>query len=245
MSTRDLFSRHQKIAFQFSGGRDSLAALLVLKEYWGEMTVYHLDAGDSFPETEEVIRWAAERLPRLVRVQGKRRESIAQFGLPSDLVPAANTAIGRLVSGAMPIQGRYDCCARSLMVPMHDRMLEDGVTLIVRGQRNADYVTPPLRSGESNAGFEYFYPIEQWSDEMVMAYLEAAQAPVTPFYAAGMTTTPDCMRCPAWWSEGRAAYLKNRHPDAYNDYQTNLAVVAAAIAPALTNLAVEQEHRHG
>ncbi len=53
--TASAFARHKRIAFQFSGGRDSTAALYLLRAYWSRMTVIHLDTGDQFPETREVV----------------------------------------------------------------------------------------------------------------------------------------------------------------------------------------------
>ena len=69
-----------------------------------------------------------------------------EHGWPTDLLPAQNTPVGRMVSGReLRLQGRFDCCARSLMLPLHERMKHDGITLIVRGQRDEEYAAQPLR----------------------------------------------------------------------------------------------------
>jgi SAM-dependent methyltransferase len=136
------WARHVgRIAFQFSGGRDSTAALYVLRERWPQMAVYHLDTGDQFPETRAVVAQVEADLLRagvvLQRIVSDVKQVRETHGYPVDLVPVDNTDFGRLVSGeSLKLTGRYECCARSLMAPMHARMIEDGITLIVRAQRD-------------------------------------------------------------------------------------------------------------
>jgi 3'-phosphoadenosine 5'-phosphosulfate sulfotransferase (PAPS reductase)/FAD synthetase len=223
------FARHQRIGFQFSGGRDSTAALYLLRPYWSRMTVYHLDTGDQFPETRAVVE-AVERDMPIVRIRGDVRTVREQFGMPSDLVPVDNIDVGRLVSGReVKLQSRYECCWRSLMVPMHQRMIDDGVTLIVRGQRDDEYASPPKRSGETGDGFEVLYPIQNWTGEQVSDYLKDNGLPIAPFYERGARRAPECMGCTAWWDEGRAAYLREYHHAAFENYETNMKVIRIEI----------------
>lgn len=232
------FARHDRIAFQFSGGRDSVAALFRLRPFWHRMTVYHLDTGDQFPETREVVQRVERMLPRrMVRIEGNVEAVREQFGLPSDVLPVDNTPIGRMVSGrATKLQSRYDCCARSLMNPMHARMVADGITLIVRGQRDDEYDAPPLRSGDVQGGIEVLYPVQDWSAERVMRYLKDNQLPLAPFYDAGMKRAPECMGCTAWWDEGRPAYLKQWHPVAFAAWRDRMGAVRGEINRQLAML---------
>ena len=48
---REYLDRHDKIALQFSGGKDSLAVLYLCKEWWNKITVVWLNTGSAFPET--------------------------------------------------------------------------------------------------------------------------------------------------------------------------------------------------
>lgn len=225
------FWRHERIAMQFSGGRDSLATLYSLRPYWDRMTVYHLDTGDQFPETRELVEKIAAMVPRFERIQGMLADTIANHGLATDLLPTNNTQVGQMVSGAKhKMLDRYDCCYRSLMRPMHNRMIDDGVTLIIRGQRDSDYKSPPKKSGDIEGQFEVLYPIQSWSDKDVMAYLEKIDAPITRFYAEGLDTTLECMTCTAWWDDGRAAYLKKHYPEKYQEYIRKLGIVRDAIS---------------
>jgi 3'-phosphoadenosine 5'-phosphosulfate sulfotransferase (PAPS reductase)/FAD synthetase len=233
------FRRHRNIAFQYSGGRDSTAALFKLRDRWDRMTVYHLDTGDQFPELREVVDAVDKLLPRpMVRIATDVKASRVEHGFPSDLVPVDNTPVGRLVSGRhIKIVSRYDCCAHNLMVPMHRRMLADGMTLIVRGQRDAEYAQAPMRSGQvSPEGLEVLYPIQDWSSELVDQFLRDEGAPVAPFYARGMKRAPECMGCTAWWDEGRLAYMREHHPEAFDRVSFRVNAVHAEIRHQLAQL---------
>jgi 3'-phosphoadenosine 5'-phosphosulfate sulfotransferase (PAPS reductase)/FAD synthetase/ubiquinone/menaquinone biosynthesis C-methylase UbiE len=223
------FTRHARIGFQFSGGRDSTAALYLLRPYWDRMTVYHLDTGDQFPETRAVVAQVEKDVP-LVRIYSDVAKVREQHGLASDLVPVDNTDIGRMVSGRqVKLQSRYDCCARTLMLPMHERMRRDGITLIVRGQRDDEYAAPPKRSGESGDGFEVLYPIQTWTGEQVSAYLKDNGLPLAQFYERGARRAPECMGCTAWWDEGRAGYMRDHHPEAFEAYRANMKTIRIEI----------------
>lgn len=227
--------RHTRVGFQFSGGRDSTAALYLLRPYWHQMTIYHLDTGDQFPATRAVVdrveadlAAAGVKLERIVSDVSAVRE---QFGMPSDLVPVDNHAyVGRHVSGrAMQIQSRYECCTRALMHPMHQRMLADGITLIVRGQRDDEFNRPPYRSGDVGEGFEFLYPIQSWDGARVSAYLQDEGLPLADYYDSGARRAPECMGCTAWWDEGRAAYMRQKHPAEHAVLVRNLAEIRAEI----------------
>lgn len=235
------FARHQRIGFQFSGGRDSTAALYMLRPYWDRMTVYHLDTGDQFPETRAVVD-RVEQDVQIVRIHSDVHAVRDRYGLASDLVPVDNTEPGRLVSGRdVRLISRYECCYRSLMEPMHARMKADGITLIVRGQRSDEYAKPPLVSGQAQDGFEVLYPIEAWSGDQVSRHLAEQGLPVAPFYEQGARRAPECMGCTAWWDEGRSAYLKANHPEAHVRFVANMAVVRREIDRQYESLKIELE----
>lgn len=221
------FDRHAHVGFQFSGGRDSTAALYLLRPYWDRMTVYHLDTGDQFPETRAVVEAVERDMGRsLARIHGDVEAVRAQHGLPTDLLPVDNTAWGRRISGKpVKLISRYECCYLSLMAPMQARMVADGITLLVRGQRDDEYHQPPLRSGDTEGPMEALYPIQLWTGEEVSAYLVAEGLPLAPFYERGARRAPECMGCTAWWDEGRAAYLRDWHPVAFTRYQQRMAIV--------------------
>lgn len=230
-----IFNRHQKVAFQFSGGKDSTAALLLLRHYWPKMSVYWLDSGDSFPETKLVIDAVVDMgIENFVRIPGLVNEVISQYGPPSDIVPfgASEVSHTMLVDTHPMIQERALCCLRSKMMPMHQRMLDDGVTLIVRGQKSCDKFKGPFKSGDVVDGFEFFYPVEDWTDEQIFAYLNEACPEAASLYTS-LDKSGDCMRCSAWLGDQRGMYLKKHHPQSFTDYKNRLRLIANACAPAV------------
>jgi 3'-phosphoadenosine 5'-phosphosulfate sulfotransferase (PAPS reductase)/FAD synthetase len=223
------FARHQRIGFQFSGGRDSTVALYHLRDYWSRMVVYHLDTGDQFPELRKVVDLVAQDVP-IVVIESSSPAVRRAYGLPSDLVPVDNLDVGRAMSGrATKIQSRFECCARSLMIPMHQRMLDDGVTLIVRGTRDDEFHEPVTRTGDTDGRVELLFPIHDWSAEQVDLYIEQHLLPVGPFYEAGMPESPECMGCTAWWGDGRAKYLRENHPQAFAKFREGTRLIRIEI----------------
>ena len=232
---KSAFARHTRIGFQFSGGRDSTAALYLLRAYWWRMEVYHLDTGDQFPETQEVVNQVEAEFKEATGRQFNRittdvNETRRTYGLASDLVPVDNTEVGRLLSGReLKIISRYDCCYITLMAPIHQRIQQDGISLLIRGQRDDEYANQPKRSGDIENGIEFLYPIQDWTGEQVSAYLKENGHPVAPFYDRGARRAPECMGCTAWWDEGRGAYMREYHPIKFQQYKANMQTIRKEI----------------
>jgi len=145
-------------------------------------------------------------------------------------VPSTATMFGAMMRGQeYIIQDRYSCCFVTKMAPLHNRMIEDGITLIIRGQRKDDESKSPLQSGMTDNGIEYLFPIENWTAKQVMAFLEVKGAPIPRFYEM-LDEAPDCMTCSAWWEKGAAKYLKRYHYPAYLDLQGRLDAINRAVS---------------
>lgn len=236
---KDILSRHERIALQLSGGKDSLACLYQLRPYLDRITVYWLNTGAEFPETLALMDSIRQWVPNFVELHGNQPQVIEQFGIPSDIVPAGSTLFGRLVGHEQPlIQDRYSCCFRVVMQPLHERMLEDGITLIIRGQKGRDGYKGPIRSGDVVDGIEYLFPVDDWTDDEVLEFVREHGVDLPPAYET-MRTLPDCMTCSAWWEDGRAAFLKRHHPEAYEEYQARLNAISAATAQPIANFNTE------
>lgn len=240
------FNRHERVGLQFSGGRDSTATLYLLREYWPLLTVYHVDAGDQFPETRAIVQKVrAEVLAaggRFEVIVADVHESRRVHGWPSDLLPADNTPLGRRVSGEqMQLVGRYECCARNIMLPMHQRVLADGCTLLIRGQRDSDYAAPPARSGDFAEGLEFLYPVQSWTGDQVEQYLRENGLPIADYYPEGIKRASDCMTCTAWWDDGRAQYLRRFYPEQHKIFIDRAVLVRNAIAKQMQWLNHELE----
>ncbi len=236
-------SRHERVAFQFSGGKDSTAALLLLRQFWNSMTVYFCDSGDSLPETLLLVERIASMLPRFEVIPGRVQETRYTWGLPVDVLPWTSAyAAHHHNTGNTPLmQDRVACCSRSIMAPLHERMIADGITLIIRGQKQSDQFKGALRSGDVADGFEFFYPVQDWTDDQCFDFIREQGIEPQRFYAEGMHHSGDCATCTAWCEDDRAAYLKSHHPEKFVEYRRNIEIIALAISPALSNFSKELE----
>lgn len=235
MTIEATLRRHERIALQLSGGKDSLACLYLLRPYLDRITVYWLNTGRAFPETVQTINAVREFIPNFVEITSDVDTVHRQFGIPSDIVPASGTGIGQMVGHDAPlIQDRYSCCFATIMRPMFERMVADGITLVIRGQRNDDELKPAVRSGMSEFGIEYLFPIEDWTAKQVLDFLNTKMAPIPRFYEM-LDEAPDCMTCSAWWEKGAAKYLKRYHHPAYLDLQGRLDAINRAVSEHIVN----------
>ncbi len=234
-----VLDRHKNVAISYSGGKDSTAVIYLLRECLDRITVYHLSTGDLLPETEDVVRQIEAMCPRFVRIETNVSAWIDAHGMPSDLIPHSAHPIGRWMGEERTaLVPRYDCCFQNLMKPIYQRIKADGCTLLIRGTKAIDMRQLPVASGEAPDGVELWYPLLDWSNADVFAYLKHVGAPVSRIYQH-VTQSPDCARCSAWWSEHRAAYLRQYHPALFDDYRARMTAVMRELQGPLTNLATE------
>lgn len=202
-----------KTCLQFSGGKDSLACLYMLEAQWPDLIVAWVNTGFAFPETLELMERVSALVPDFRVIHSE--QSIGARGFPVDLLPARCTPVGVLLQpGSPPYQSRYDCCAYALWKPMADAMKAWEVTDVVRGQKLADRRRAPLQDGAKVEGVTYHFPLADWSDDEVFAYLTEKGAPIPANYRS-MRTGLDCWNCTAYLDEqgGKAEYMRANHPE--------------------------------
>lgn len=199
---------------QFSGGKDSLACLLYLKDQLNEITVLWCDPGDSFPETKKQMEVVKSLCPNFVTVPGKQPEIIGGYGYPVDVLPVRNHVHVQEMAGhdRPKLQGFLDCCYRSFMEPMHKATIDLGATMIIRGQKKCDPHKSPIKSGDVVNGITYWFPIEGWTDDQVLEYVK--ESSLLPDHYLTARTSMDCMHCTAYLAENqwKLPYLLANHP---------------------------------
>jgi 3'-phosphoadenosine 5'-phosphosulfate sulfotransferase (PAPS reductase)/FAD synthetase len=228
-----------RTAFSFSGGKDSTACAFLLRELADQVTVYCVDTGDLMPDTQATIAAVRPMFPHFELIRTDVGSWIDANGLPSDLVPYHSHWIGRAIGqAAEPLVHRYDCCWHNIMWPILERVKQRGHTLLIRGTKAADMPRLPIGDGQTADGIEMAYPLQDWTDEQVFAFLREQPIAVSPVYAHGKGQL-DCATCPAWWAERRGAYLKANHPELFTRYADRFSRVTAALAEPFDALVAE------
>lgn len=229
----------ERTALHFSGGKDSLACLYILRPLLHELLVYHMDTGDRCPETAAVVETVRQWVPNFIEVHSNALAWRAQFGDPTDLMPARAHALG--VAYGMSEQRltcRFDCCFQNLMRPMHERMLADGIQAVIRGTKLCD--TGKVPADGKTEFYDVLLPIKNWSHQDVFDYLKSVGAPENPIYAHFKSiSAPECFTCTAWWDDNKAAYYKALHPQQLTVYRSNLLRHAQIIQSHIADLDTE------
>jgi len=225
------------IVLQFSGGKDSLACLYLLEPRWHEITVAWVNSGAAFPETIALMDRVRKMVPHFLEIEGK--QNIEAEGYPTDVLPIAATALGRMYEGhtGMRFQSRYSCCTAALWGPMVRAMREIGATTIIRGQKRSDVMKTPLQSGTVIEGIRYEFPLEDWTDADVLAYLRGKGIELPANYRY-MANGLDCINCTAYLHEGkgRLQYMRENHPEKHREVQRVLGALWTTLHEELAPL---------
>lgn len=224
-------ARHTRFALHFGGGKDSLTCLYLLRPWWGQLVVMWGNMGDPLPETVALMDEVRGLVREFHEVRGNSfAEATAAY--PVDLLPIRASALGRALEpegSKVTLRSRYDCCWNNLWAPIAKAVREQGITLVIRGQRDSESLRAPTKSGDTDPRYaELCFPIQSWSAEDVHAFLKAEGVTLPRTYQY-MRTSLDCMHCTAFMEDarGRVEYLRAFHPDVAVEYERRLSLIAA------------------
>lgn len=207
----------------FSGGKDSVACLFLLRPYWNKITVLWVNSGNIFPETIKVIDYFKSIIPNFVEIKTDVIAFKKQFGEVSDIIISSDTEIGEISEGKKELKviSPFDCCGANLWYPSSDYYKKNGFTLVIRGQRNDERQKAPIKSGHIEDGIEYLFPIENWSSKDVLSYIHG-QGFEIPEHFYFNESSLDCMNCTGFLRNtvDRKEWMKNKYPDVYNHNQS-------------------------
>jgi len=215
---QDFFDRHEKVALMFSGGKDSIACLHLIKNYLDKTTVVWVNTGASFPEIEALMEETRQQVPHFLEIKTNQPDSIKSKGYPVDVVPVNYTVLGQSVTSIKDFKVRsyFECCAENFWLPCDAEMRKLGITGVIRGQRQSEGHRAPIKSGYVENGIEYNFPIETWSDNEVIDYLKSKDVVIDKRLSMSHSSL-DCWNCTAYMAESkdRFNYIKKHHPAKY------------------------------
>ena len=215
---QDFFNRHEKVALMFSGGKDSLACLHLVKDYLDKTVVVWVNTGANFPEIEQMMREIKAIVTHFHEIKTDQPSSIKANGYPVDVVPVNYTNLGQSVTSIKDFKVRsyFECCSENFWIPCDAEMRKLGVTGIIRGQRNNEGHRAPIKSGHVENGIEYLLPIEDWKDSEVIDYLRSKNVIIDERLSMAHSSL-DCWNCTAYMAESseRFKYIKKHHPSKY------------------------------
>lgn len=216
---------HEKAVLQFSGGRDSLACLHLLKPDWEKIMVVWVNTGSAYPETIEQMEQVKKMVPNFMEMRSDQTGFIQEHGYPVDVLPVSNTRFAKTVrdSDGIKLQPWVTCCMSNLWIPLQKACQETGATLVIRGQKKSDYMKVPAKSGQTENGLTLWMPLENWTDDEVTNYLTNMNIPI-PDYYEWSDTSLDCWNCTAFLGERAKElnFLKDKHPEFWSVLQPRL-----------------------
>lgn len=209
-----------RVGLCFSGGKDSLACLLLLKPHLERVPVLFVNPGKHYPETLDIVAQAREFAPIWVEVTTDKDAQCAANGLPSDLVPVDSSHQGATFSGSeVKVQSYIDCCWQNISRPLWQRAKEMGITTLIRGQRNDEPRKALSRNGSEFDGITLWHPIEKWTKWQVFDFIRAELGRLPAHYHLEHTSL-DCYDCTGFTrnAHDRANYTRTHHPELHREY---------------------------
>lgn len=225
-------------ALMFSGGKDSMACLLLHKRELANMHVVWGNTGKNYPEVLRTIEMAKAMCPHWHEVRTDRDAQNAAEGVPADVVPVMATSQGAFMTSTTPtfkVQPFLQCCFANIIGPVWAKVVELGCEAVIRGQRNEDNMRGALNDGDVYEGIKIEQPIQDWSTDDVLQYL-TEQLGSLPTHFHFKHSSMDCYDCTAYIADtaDRIAYTKAKHPQLHQQFMARAVPLWQAInAPML------------
>ena len=236
---QDFFDRHQKVAFMFSGGRDSIACLHLLKDHIDKVLVVWVNMGANFPEIIELMDGVRQLVPNFLEIQTDQPADIKLNGYPVDMLPISYTTFGQACTSekTIKLQSFVDCCNKNFWTPYYYALKDIGVTGVIRGQRSDDSIRGPIKSGHVAEGIEYLFPIENWSEQQMLSYLKEQNVVIDERLSMSHSSL-DCWNCTAYLhdSKERMKYVKKHHPEKFGEVVKILKRIDSAVKEETNHL---------
>lgn len=234
-----MLGAHDRAILQFSGGKDSLALLLLARPYLDRIQVCFVDSGAVVPHVLDFIDEVCDRLQiRLTRIRPPVDVLVAteRDGLPSDMVPAWRAPDAAWINKQAPgqkIQSPVTCCKTTLWDPMYAHVQRSGIKLVLRGVKRVDAHRGVGPGTVDEHGIEYAAPIWDWDNDRVMAYIaEQGFEPAEQY--PEVVDSMDCWSCTGYttahYGPAKLRYMRQHYPGLWSALKDRLRRVRTAIA---------------
>lgn len=224
-----------KLGLAFSGGKDSLACLLLNKDRLSEITVFFVNTGKAYPETMHLVEYAKSISPNFVEIETNQQFQNEQNGIPADVVPVNWTVFGQSQTCQKPIkvQSYFQCCFENIAAPLHNAAKEHGITHLIRGQRLDESHKSTSKNGDEVDGIVHLHPIEHWSTLNVLDFI-ARNMEIPAHFNLGHTSL-DCFDCTAYQKETKdvSSYRELKHPELNKQYLARKEQLDSVLREAL------------
>lgn len=219
----EFYSRHDKVGVLFSGGKESLALLYLLKPYWHKTVFVWVDTESNLPEIVALMDKVKAMVPHFMRVASCQRHFVKCHGHPSDVVPLSLSEVGQFYTGARKISvcSRYECCKHNIWDAVEAAVSVSNITGWVKGQRNEDKEVAPFERYFKAGGkdCEMVYPLREWTYAQVLQFLERNGVEIDERLRLPHSTSLDCWGCTAYWDghADRDAYMRKHHNEKWKE----------------------------
>ena len=208
--TKTIDTVKKPVSVSYSGGKDSLATLLLVKDVVSDFEVMFADTGLEFPETVNNVDIVAKKYNLDIKTSTAKSsfwDSVEQFGPPT-------------------VQSRWCCkvCKLGPLTQLIEDNFEDGVLSFI-GQRryesHARAKSDPIWKNPWVANQIGASPIQNWIALEVWLYIFYKNAPYNPAYEMGYDRI-GCWLCPSA-SMADFTHLCRTHPELHAQLDTYLS----------------------
>lgn len=220
-----LLAATDKVAVAFSGGRDSLVALHLVRQRRPDVQVVFVNTGIEFPETITYVRkLAKEWRINLHEARPKRNfwKLARERGLP--IGGRGNGFFMKDLAQKADVKLANACCNQLKITPARQFYSEVGTEGVVTGLRVDESLMRKLNFADYGAlrfsrdyGTLVAWPLYAWLQPDIDAYVARHTLPLNPIYGMGHQRV-GCWSCmhDMLYPDSRLFKLKETHPGMYH-----------------------------
>jgi phosphoadenosine phosphosulfate reductase len=207
-SRRTVGEHKLPVTVSYSGGKDSLATLLIVKKAVPEFDVLYIDTGLEFPETTQNVH-----------------EVVEKFGLKLKTAQAESFWDAAPSFGAPSVEARWCCkvCKLGPITNLIEDSYADGCLTFIGQRRYESEVRAksqrvwqnPWVGNQVSAS-----PIQNWTALHIWLYLFREKAPYNPLYEQGFDRI-GCWLCPSA-SLADYEFVKRMYPEMWGRWESFL-----------------------